>query len=202
MYSGLLPKGLTEADLSSDDEDDHTGQEERGGRSKRSPEKLNDVGGNSLSVVELDSTHTPTVQDSESPRCSLPGISQEMWQKFQELQKKKGEIKTMKVSRRRQRKRHKKGTESNVSTEEREHPVEHEKHWDGLKQYFGVNDRFQLPACSKPPPKSGLEKSIESAIAEGDIAKAEEMSDRLATREKLCCSAVLTPMSGSPLESP
>lgn len=31
--------------------------------------------------------------------------------------------------------------------------------------------------------QSGLEKSIERAIAEGDIAKAEEMSDRLATRE-------------------
>uniref|UniRef100_A0A673B8V2 Family with sequence similarity 204 member A n=1 Tax=Sphaeramia orbicularis TaxID=375764 RepID=A0A673B8V2_9TELE len=61
--------------------------------------------------------------------------------------------------------------------------LEKEKHWDGLKQYFGVNDRFHPPACSKPAPKSGLEKSIERAIAEGDIAKAEEMSDRLATRE-------------------
>lgn len=34
--------------------------------------------------------------------------------------------------------------------------------------------------------QSGLEKSIERAIAEGDIAKAEEMSDRLATREVRC----------------
>lgn len=30
---------------------------------------------------------------------------------------------------------------------------EPEKHWDELKQYFGVNDRFDPPACSKPPPK-------------------------------------------------
>lgn len=37
-----------------------------------------------------------------------------------------------------------------------------------------------------PLPQSGLEKSIEKAIAEGDIAKAEEMSDRLATREVRC----------------
>lgn len=77
----------------------------------------------------------------------------------------------------------KSGTENLESKQEGEHQVEHEKHWDGLKQYFGSNDRFQLPACSKPAPKSGLEKSIESAIAEGDFAKAEEMSDRLATRE-------------------
>lgn len=34
--------------------------------------------------------------------------------------------------------------------------------------------------------QSGLEKSIERAIAEGDVAKAEEMSDRLATREVRC----------------
>uniref|UniRef100_G3NFV0 Family with sequence similarity 204 member A n=1 Tax=Gasterosteus aculeatus TaxID=69293 RepID=G3NFV0_GASAC len=60
---------------------------------------------------------------------------------------------------------------------------EREKHWNDLEQHFGANDRFDPPACSKPPPKSGLEKSIETAIAEGDIAKAEEMSDRLATRE-------------------
>uniref|UniRef100_A0A665TSG1 Family with sequence similarity 204 member A n=1 Tax=Echeneis naucrates TaxID=173247 RepID=A0A665TSG1_ECHNA len=65
----------------------------------------------------------------------------------------------------------------------RECQEERQKHWDELKQYFGVNDRFDPPACSKPPPKSGLEKSIERAVAEGDIAKAEEMSDRLATRE-------------------
>lgn len=40
------------------------------------------------------------------------------------------------------------------------------------------NLNFFLPLL-----QSGLEKSIEKAIAEGDIAKAEEMSDRLATRE-------------------
>ncbi|XP_037638483.1 protein FAM204A isoform X3 [Sebastes umbrosus] len=107
------------------------------------------------------------------------------WQKFQDLRKKNDEMKTMKVPcRRRKRRRHKKGAESEEPTEtSREHQEEQEKHWDGLKQHFGVNDRFHPPACSKPPPKSGLEKSIDRAIAEGDIAKAEEMSDRLATRE-------------------
>lgn len=74
-------------------------------------------------------------------------------------------------------------TLTQISLFSREPEKEREKHWDELKQYFGANDRFQPPSSSKPPPKSGLEKSIERAIAEGDIAKAEEMSDSLATRE-------------------
>ncbi|XP_054605886.1 protein FAM204A isoform X2 [Nothobranchius furzeri] len=65
----------------------------------------------------------------------------------------------------------------------KEHHDDPDERWDELKQYFGVNDRFLPPASSTPPLKSGLEKSIEQAIAEGDIAHAEEMSDRLATRE-------------------
>ncbi|CAK6962434.1 protein FAM204A isoform X4 [Scomber scombrus] len=104
--------------------------------------------------------------------------------KFQDLRKKKEEMKPTDVRRRRRKRRkHKKGTDSEEPAETSRELQEEEKPWDGLKQYFGVNDRFHPPACSKPPPKSGLEKSIEGAIAEGDIAKAEEMSDRLATRE-------------------
>ncbi|XP_059214759.1 protein FAM204A isoform X2 [Centropristis striata] len=181
MYSGLLPNGLTEDDLSPDDEEDNVEE-------KREGEKCDSFAGeNTVSVVEAQSTHTASDVDSDSPTCSMPGISQEMWQKFQDLRKKKDEMPTMKVPRRKKRRRHKKGvsagTESEEPTETRERQEEREKHWDELKQHFGVNDRFHPPACSKPPPKSGLEKSIERAIAEGDIAKAEEMSDRLATRE-------------------
>ncbi|XP_044071228.1 protein FAM204A isoform X1 [Siniperca chuatsi] len=188
MYSGLLPKGLTEDDLSPDDEedeqDDDVEEKREGEKCESSAEKLRSAGENTDSVVEAQSTHAAIDADSDSPICSLPGISQEMWQKFQDLRKKNDEMKTMKVPRRRKRRRHKKGTESEEPTEtSRERQEELEKHWDELKQYFGVNDRFHPPACSKPPPKSGLEKSIERAIAEGDIAKAEEMSDRLATRE-------------------
>ncbi|XP_038593494.1 protein FAM204A isoform X1 [Micropterus salmoides] len=181
MYSGLLPEGLTEDDLSPDDEEDE--QE----KCETSAEKLSSAGENTGSLVEAQSVHAASDADIESPSYSMPGISQEMWQKFQDLRKKSDEIKTMKVPRRRKRRRHKKvgsGTESQEPTEKsRERQEEREKHWDELKQYFGVNDRFHPPACSKPPPKSGLEKSIERAIAEGDIAKAEELSDRLATRE-------------------
>ncbi|XP_051232087.1 protein FAM204A isoform X2 [Dicentrarchus labrax] len=175
MYSGLLPKGLTEDDLSPNDEED---EQEDGVEERREGEKLSSVGENTQS------TNAASDADSDSPTCGIPGISQEMWQKFQDLRQKKDEMKTVKIPRKRKRRRHKKaGTESEEPTQTREHQEEREKHWDELKQYFGVNDRFHPPACSKPPPKSGLEKSIERAIAEGDIAKAEEMSDRLATRE-------------------
>ncbi|XP_077585728.1 protein FAM204A isoform X2 [Stigmatopora nigra] len=158
MYSGLLPKGLTEDDLSPDDEEEE-----------------------SECVVK-----TPTVIDDRNETTScLPGISQEIWEKFNVLRKKKEETMMTKMPRKKRRKRRqdKKGTEGEQQPETRERQAELEKHCDGLKQYFGVNDRFHPPACSKPPPKSGLEKSIEKAIAEGDTAKAEEMSDRLATRE-------------------
>ncbi|KAI4813245.1 hypothetical protein KUCAC02_024584, partial [Chaenocephalus aceratus] len=180
MYSGLLPKGFTEDDLSPDDDEDEAEEQREGEQCESSAEKLSSVGENTVSVKETQSTHTACESDNESPTCSMPGISQEMWQ---DLRKKKEKIKTTKVPQKRKRRRHKKGTNSEETTETREHQEEHEQHWNELKQHFGVNDRFHPPACSKPPPKSGLEKSIEGAIAEGDIAKAEEMSDRLATRE-------------------
>ncbi|KAG7229959.1 hypothetical protein INR49_009679, partial [Caranx melampygus] len=138
---GLLPKGLTEDDLSlSDEDDEQAGDVEE----KRTEDEKFDSAAlrKPSSVVEAQSTHTAGDADSNSPTCSMPGISQEMWQKFQDLRKKNEDMKTMKIPRRRKRRRHKKG--------------------------------------------SGLEKSIERAVAEGDIAKAEEMSDRLATREVRC----------------
>ncbi|KAK9541843.1 hypothetical protein VZT92_001861 [Zoarces viviparus] len=183
MYSGLLPKGLTEDDLSPDDEEDAVEEKREGDKCKGSAEKFISAGENTTtSAAEAQSTHTACDADSDS--SSMPGVSQEMWQKFQDLRKKNDEMKTIKEPRRRKkRRRHKKGTESEEPTETRERQEEREKHWDDLKQHFGVNDRFHPPACSKPPPQSGLETSIEAAIAEGDIAKAEEMSDRLATRE-------------------
>lgn len=176
MYSGLLPKGLTEDDLSPDEEDEEGMKAESGSAAAE----------NSGPEAAAAPTATAGDPDTRSPSCSLPGIPQDLWLKFQDLRKKKDEFKDMKIPRRRKRSRHKKvltGTAIEEPTEKRERRDEPEKHWDELKQYFGVNDRFQPPACSRPPPQSGLEKSIERAIAEGDVAKAEEMSDRLATRE-------------------
>nr|XP_046257713.1 protein FAM204A isoform X2 [Scatophagus argus] len=183
MYSGLLPKDLTEEDLSPDDEGDVEEKRKESEKCDSSSEKLSCAEESTVSVVKTQSTHGASDADSDSPTCSMPGIPPEMWQKFQDLRKKNDDMKKMKVPKKRKRRRHNKGKESEEPTETRELQEEREKHWDELKQYFGVNDRFHPPACSKPPPKSGLEKSIERAIAEGDIAKAEEMSDRLATRE-------------------
>lgn len=69
MYSGLLPRGLTEDDLSADDEERKEG--EKCGSS---------AGGNTGSVVEAQPAHAAADEDSDSPTCSIPGISQEMWQ--------------------------------------------------------------------------------------------------------------------------
>ncbi|XP_067092583.1 protein FAM204A [Osmerus mordax] len=188
MYRGLLPKGLTDVELSSDDEIDAVSQEPQS-KSKGLVGSLhNSEGEHGGAAVEKEPCTANVIENDPSPDCSLPGISQEMWQKFKELQKKKDELKTTKLYRKGKRQRKKKkvnkpGTESMESNQKREHQVEHEKHWGGLKQYFGINDRFKPPASGDLTPQSGLEKSIESAIAGGDFAKAEEMSDRLATRE-------------------
>lgn len=84
MYSGLLPKGLTEDDLSSDDGEDNQENDaektRQGEKCEISGEKLSSVGENTGSVVEAHSSHTTSDADSDNPRCSMPGISQEMWQ--------------------------------------------------------------------------------------------------------------------------
>ncbi|XP_074532597.1 protein FAM204A isoform X1 [Halichoeres trimaculatus] len=187
MYSGLLPKGLTEEDLSSDDAQDDTVDDVGKPECEGSAEKLDSTCEHKGSGLEEQSAHTASDTDNDPQTCSMPGISQEMWQKFQQLREKKNEaVKTVTFTRRRKRRRPKKAgaTRSEAPTETSSKLQEEQgKPWDELQQYFGVNDRFYPPACSKPPPKSGLEKSTERAIAEGDIAKAEEMSDRLATRE-------------------
>ncbi|KAK7901717.1 hypothetical protein WMY93_018486 [Mugilogobius chulae] len=181
MYSGLLPKGFTEDDLSPDEEEDVAEEESQKFRPKE--QNAAETAASSVEVLP----NVSTLDASSEAHCSLPGISQEMWQKFKDLQKKREEaITTTEIPKRRRKRRKKKGAVSNSDQPEdnsREQEKEREKHWDELKQYFGSNDRFQPPSCAKPPPKSGLEKSIERAIAEGDVAKAEEMSDSLATRE-------------------
>lgn len=73
MYSGLLPKGLTEDDLSPDDEDE---EEEK----RTDGEKWSSAGENTGSPVEAKPNNTAPDADTELPTCSLPGISQETWQ--------------------------------------------------------------------------------------------------------------------------
>lgn len=85
MYSGLLPKGLTEDDLSTDDEEskrEADGEEKsrEGETCEISGKKLSSAEENTGSVVEAQSCNTASDADSDSPTCSMPGISQEMWQ--------------------------------------------------------------------------------------------------------------------------
>ncbi|XP_056291461.1 protein FAM204A isoform X2 [Pseudoliparis swirei] len=240
MYSGLLPTGSTEDDLSPDEEKDAAEEEEEEEGEKRA--------GSAAGAAPAPAEEAaPAAGEADRDAPALPGVSRDMWQKFQDLRKKNDEMKTTKgPGRRTKRRPHKKGTGREEPTGTRapcrrvcariersnnkvlftfrpaaptrrplllceyggadgrkeadcrgstltgvkqlqrhrkERLEEREKHWADLKQHFGANDRFLPPACSKPPPKSGLEARMEAAVAEGDIAKAEEMSDRLATRE-------------------
>uniref|UniRef100_A0A3P9JP08 Family with sequence similarity 204 member A n=1 Tax=Oryzias latipes TaxID=8090 RepID=A0A3P9JP08_ORYLA len=173
MYSGLLPKGLTEEDLSPDEE-----EEEDGGGCSVQPHGC-PAGASTAETASAHGGSNPQTGD-------MPGVPQEMW-RVSPLSSPRSNILLLTPSGQ---------PGSNAGLRQfisammiasifvvREQEEEQQKHWNDLQQYFGVNDRFQPPPCSKPPPKSGLEKNIERAIAEGDFAKAEEMSDRLATRE-------------------
>lgn len=187
MYSGLLPKGLSEAELSSDDSDD-CGASEAGGCNVKQ-------NANALLCTETSATQGETVAFVDSTGASLssneclPGISEDMWKKFKDLQKQKDDqSREFPSSKRKRKRRAKSKTKSSDprrqdSLKMKESTSAPEKHLEGLKQYFGINERFDPPACSRPPPKSGLEKTIERAIESGDYEQAEELSDRLATRE-------------------
>ncbi|XP_073408821.1 protein FAM204A [Dendrobates tinctorius] len=54
---------------------------------------------------------------------------------------------------------------------------------DTLQEYFGVDDRLNPPVSNKVMRKSCLEQNLDEALSRGDIEKAEELSDSLATRE-------------------
>ncbi|GAB1604767.1 protein FAM204A-like [Argonauta hians] len=60
---------------------------------------------------------------------------------------------------------------------------ESKKEWDELKQYLNVNSHLQYNPISTLAPKSGLEKQINEAVADGDFERAETLSDSLAQRE-------------------
>ncbi|NXT61473.1 F204A protein, partial [Chaetops frenatus] len=167
MWSGLLPPGLNESDveLSSDDGGESPDSCSKQG-AKEDIERVQGTEQESEPIVPV------TDEESESQTCP-PGVSVTIWNKFVELQKKHREMQMQakEENRCRKRKRRRKGQ------------LENEDKWKELTQYFGINDRFESPVDSRAPQKSGLELSIEKCVAEGDIAKAEELSDRLAMRE-------------------
>ncbi|NXR83764.1 F204A protein, partial [Pycnonotus jocosus] len=184
MWSGLLPPGLNESDvdLSSDDGDESPDSCLKQD-AKEDTERVQGTGQESNASSE----HIVPVTDEEgeSQTCP-PGVSVNIWNKFVELQKKHREMKmqAQEENRCRKRKRHRKAKQRKTDeVAKSSQQLENEDKWKELTQYFGINDRFESPVDSRAPQKSGLELSIEKCVAEGDIAKAEELSDRLAIRE-------------------
>ncbi|XP_066046943.1 protein FAM204A isoform X2 [Chamaea fasciata] len=183
MWSGLLPPGLNESDvdLSSDDGDespDSCAKQD----AKEDTERDQGTGQESNASGEL--VVPGTDEESEYQTCP-PGVSVNIWNKFVELQKKHREMKMQvkEETRCRKRKRRRKAKHRKTDEVANSQQLENEDKWKELTQYFGINDRFESPVDSRAPQKSGLELSIEKCVAEGDIAKAEELSDRLAIRE-------------------
>ncbi|XP_004680459.1 PREDICTED: protein FAM204A [Condylura cristata] len=181
MWSGLLPPGLSEHDAELNSEDEATlensgltlqGDKEDGPVPKAGPTAFPSNGPEPEAEARVNAYE-------ECPS----GIPLNMWNKFQELHKRHSEQKTS-VSRfkGKKRKRSKKG---NLKDEEESHSAQtsSETQWKELTQYFGINDRFDPPVKKKKVEKSGLEKSVDQAVGEWDIEKAEELSDQLATRE-------------------
>ncbi|NWQ73443.1 F204A protein, partial [Columbina picui] len=191
MWSGLVPPGMNESDLDlSSDEGDESRSSVSKEEAKEDTERVQEDRPESNAVSE------PVVifgTDGENESQACPsGIPLNMWNKFLELQKKNREMKIEANQRNksRKRKRHRKGALWNyricfLRMELISNTLElvNEEKWKELTQYFGINDRFEPPVHSRAPQKSGLELSIEKSVAEGDIDKAEELSDRLATRE-------------------
>ncbi|KFV92372.1 PREDICTED: protein FAM204A [Eurypyga helias] len=190
MWSGLLPPGLNESDvdLSSDDEDQsHGSLSKEGAKGDGESVQLSGLQENGPDSNAISGAVVIPVADGEDESETCPaGVSLNIWNKFLELQKKNREMRTQakEGNRGRKRRRHRKEKQKkNDEVTKSSQQLANEDKWKELTQYFGINDRFESPLDSKAPQKSGLELSIEKSVAEGDIDKAEELSDRLAIRE-------------------
>ncbi|XP_066179603.1 protein FAM204A isoform X2 [Sylvia atricapilla] len=183
MWSGLLPPGLNESDvdLSSNDEDESP---DSCSKQDAREDTERDQGTGQESNASSEPIVPGTDEGSEYQTCP-PGVSVNIWNKFVELQKKHREMKMQVKEENRcwKRKRRRKAKHRKTDEVANSQQLENEDKWKELTQYFGINDRFESPVDSRAPQKSGLELSIEKCVAEGDIAKAEELSDRLAIRE-------------------
>ncbi|XP_003994503.2 protein FAM204A isoform X1 [Prionailurus viverrinus] len=181
MWSGLLPPGLNESDIELNSEDEAPLK-----NSGLNLQEDNEDG--AITKTEISDFPTdgpkPDVEANVNAYEECPsGVPFNMWNKFQELHKKHSEQKSSASGfRRRKRKRSRKGKLKNEE-ESQSAQTSSEAQWKELTQYFGINDRFDPPVKKKKIDKSGLEKSIDQAVEEWDIEKAEELSNQLATRE-------------------
>ncbi|NXH18290.1 F204A protein, partial [Bucco capensis] len=190
MWSGLLPPGLNESDvdLSSDDADEsHSSFSKENVKEDTERVQLTEFQENGPESNAISEPIVVSVADGENESQTCPsGVPLNMWNKFVELQKKHHEMKTQATQGHRSRKRKRRRKENQKKNDEvtkSSQQLANEEKWKELTQYFGINDRFEPPVDRKAPEKSGLELSIEKSVAEGDIDKAEELSDRLAIRE-------------------
>uniref|UniRef100_A0A8C3LZY9 Family with sequence similarity 204 member A n=1 Tax=Chrysolophus pictus TaxID=9089 RepID=A0A8C3LZY9_CHRPC len=192
MWSGLLPPGLNESDIDSSSENEEESfisclkeEDIKEDAERVQLPELQENGPESNAIAK--SVLISVVDGESTPEPCPAGIPLNIWNKFLELQKKNREMKmeANQGSRGRKRKRRRKEKlekDKNEVTKSSQQ-LANEDHWKELTQYFGINDRFESPVDSRAPQKSGLELSVEKSVAEGDIDKAVELSDRLATRE-------------------
>ncbi|XP_032636671.1 protein FAM204A [Chelonoidis abingdonii] len=190
MWSGLLPPGVNESDvdLSSDDGDPVDGPLScsKGDEDVKGVQVSDFPANRPESITECKSIPI-AVADGENECQECPsGVSLKMWNKFQELQKKSFEMKVQTNQGNRGKKRKhcrkeklKKSKKEVIESQQ----SSNEGQWKELSQYFGINDRFESLVSSRAAQKSGLEVSIDKSLTEGDIERAEELSNRLATRE-------------------
>ncbi|XP_059677068.1 protein FAM204A isoform X2 [Gavia stellata] len=188
MWSGLLPPGLNESDvdLSSDEGDKSYGSFSKADAEDTERVQLSEFRENGPGSNAVGEPIVISVTDGENESQTCPsGVSLNMWNKFVELQKKNREIRTQanQGNKSQKRKRYRKEKQKKNDEVTKSQQLANEDRWKELTQYFGINDRFESPVDSRAPQKSGLELSIEKSVAEGDIDKAEELSDRLAIRE-------------------
>nr|XP_008523735.1 PREDICTED: protein FAM204A isoform X3 [Equus przewalskii]XP_014588778.1 protein FAM204A isoform X3 [Equus caballus] len=181
MWSGLLPPGLNESDIELSSEDEAT--LENSGLNLQEDKEDGTITKTESSDFPTDGMEAKGEANVNAYEECPSGIPFSTWNRFQELHKKHSEQKTSTLRfRKKKRKRSRKGKLKNEE-ESRSEQSSRETQWKELTQYFGVNDRFDPPVKKKKIDKSGLEKSVDQAVEEWDIEKAEELSNQLATRE-------------------
>uniref|UniRef100_A0A8C5RDC2 Family with sequence similarity 204 member A n=1 Tax=Laticauda laticaudata TaxID=8630 RepID=A0A8C5RDC2_LATLA len=156
MWSGLLPPGVNEADVAvSSDNEETVSLPESMLNEKQEEKKFLDKQTCDHEEKNMAENQLPSAEQ-ECLAC-LPGVPLDMWNV--------GLFTTL------------------YSIEPEILEYAKERHFKELTQYFGINDRFKPLESKETTQKSGLEISIDKCVAEGNIAQAEELSDRLATRE-------------------
>ncbi|XP_074089655.1 protein FAM204A [Macrotis lagotis] len=185
MWSGLLPPGMNESDIELSSEDETTLKiSELSSKEDKGDGVTDEVGFSNFHTDGPQSGAETNAEAKNADEECPSGIPQNMWNKFQELHKKHSELKTLTISSRKRskRKRPRKGKLKNKEESDSQQSS-NEAQWKELTQYFGINDKFEPLISNRALLKSGLEVSIDKAVAEGDIEKAEELSNSLATRE-------------------